>query len=299
MSISTHRANLPIGADLHIKYQSKSNFGAILICAKPITLTAYNDETFIRSWVTQNTERLSKRHGPQIRRYGLILVTTTYRAPQCSITAWTDKDKEVLMSAKVKAQMLGDDGVTLDSNDQLTDKDWTLYAEGPKKDRVVVFFDGFQYPAWDWWWEGLKLGLGRLGQAQEKTNRGKDASSLVVRQATMNGQHPLRTGLPPRESLVGQRKRSWDGKAQQRNGLLDVQSPPRSRRASPVNGQSRSGICGAQPSPADEWQHSIPMPLSRPARPWEGMFKNLWSEHEARPFVLTCAQRISIRYWLQ
>ena len=53
-----------------------------------------------------------------------------------------DKDKEAVMSAKVKAQMLGEDGVTLDYTDQLTDKDWTFYAEGPNKDGVVVFLFG-------------------------------------------------------------------------------------------------------------------------------------------------------------
>ena len=270
MSISAHRANLPVGADAHVKYQSKSKFGAVLICAKPITQTAYNDETLLRSWVTQNTKRLSERHGPQIRRYGLILVTTTYRAPRCSINAWRDKDKEALMSAKVKAQMLGDDGITLDYTDQLTDKDWTQYLEGPKKDGVVVFFDGFEYAPWDWWWEGVKLSLGSGGPVN-KREKEKEASSLVMRNATMSGQPPLRTGLSPRESLVGRRKRSWDEKHIQRNGSLNVQSPLWSRRASPANGQSPLGVRRTDPPPTEGWRQSIPMPVPTPPRPSEEM----------------------------
>ena len=60
----------------------------------------------------------------------------------------------------MKAQMLGDDVIKLGVNDQLTDKDWTIYAEGTKKDGVVVFFDGFRYPPWNWWWGQVKQRLG-------------------------------------------------------------------------------------------------------------------------------------------
>jgi hypothetical protein len=118
-------------------------------------------------------------------------VTTTYRAPGASINAWTDQDKEV--------QILGDDGVTPDFNDQLTDKGWILYAEGPKKDGVVVFFDGFQYMPWDWWWEGVKLSLGGGEPARERREKEKQVSSLMVRQPTTNGQSQLevRRADPP------------------------------------------------------------------------------------------------------
>ena len=267
MRAYTHRANIPVGVTAQIKYQSKSRFGAVLICKNPITQTAYNDETLLRSWVTRNSRQLSERHGPQIRRYGLILVTTTYTASRASINAWRDKDKEALINAKVKAQMLGDDGMTLDYNDRLTDKDWTNYAQGPNKDGVVVFFDGFEYAPWDWWWEGLKLGLGSR-ELVKTPSREKDGNALLLRQATMSGQRPARTTLwSLRESLVGQRKRSWDEKKPvQRNGSLDLQSPPRSRRASPVHAQSPLGLRRTDPPPTDGWRHSMPVPVSASSR---------------------------------
>ena len=182
-----------------------------------------------------------------------------------------DKDKEAVMSAKVKAQMLGDDGVTLDYTDQLTDKDWTLYAEGPNKDGVVVFFDGFEYAPWDWWWEGVKLGLGSGGPVKEKRDK-EEGRSLAVRQAAMNGQRSLRTGLSPRESLVGQRKRSWDEKPVEKNGMLHAPSPPRSRRASPQNEQSPLGVRRVDPTSTEGWRHSLPVSTSVPRKRSEGMF---------------------------
>lgn len=267
--LHTCRSNIPVGADAHIKYQSKSNFGAVLICAKPVTQTAYNNETLLRSWVKKNTKLLSERHGPQICRYGLTLVTTTYTAPRCSINAWMDKDKEAMMSAKVKAQILGDDGVTLDYADQLADKDWTLYAEGPNKDGVVVFFDGFEYAPWDWWWEGVKLSLGNGGPTKERRN--KEGRSLTVRQATINRQHSLRKGLSLRESFIGQGKRSWDEKSVE-NGILHAQSSPRSRRASPQNEQSPLGVRRVDATSTEGWRHSLPVSASVPRKRPEEVF---------------------------
>ena len=269
--LRTCRSNIPVGADAQIKYESKSNFGAVLICAKPVTQTAYNDETLLRSWVKKNTKLLSELHGPQICRYGLTLVTTTYTTSRCSINAWMDKGKEAVISAKVKAQMLGDDGVTLDYTDQLMDEDWTLYAEGPNKDGVVVFFDGFEYASWDWWWEGVKLSLGNGGPAKERRNK-EEGRSLTVRQATINRQHSLRTGLSPRESSVGQGKRLWDKNPVEKNGILHAQSPPRSRRASPQNEQSPLGVRRVDPASTEGCRHSLPVSTSMPRRRPEEMF---------------------------
>ena len=243
------------------------------MCKNPITQTAYNDETLLRSWVTNNAKQLSQRHGPQIRRYGLILVTTTYRASRASINAWRDKDKEALMSAKVKAHMLGDDGLKLDYTDQLTDKDWTNYTEGPNKGGVVVFFDGFEYSPWDWWWEGVKLNLGS-GRSVGQRDREKAGSALLVRQATMSGQRPARAGLSQRESLVGQRKRSWDEKPRLITVPVNVQSPPRSTRASPVNAGNPLGVRRTDSSPPNGWRHSMPDPL--PASPGQEDTVNGW-----------------------
>jgi hypothetical protein len=182
-----------------------------------------------------------------------------------------DKDKEAVMSAKVKAQMLGEDGVTLDYTDQLMDKDWTLYAEGPNKDGVVVFFDGFEYAPWDWWWEGVKLSL-RSGRPVKEKRGKEEGRSLTVRQATMSRQPSLRTGLSPRESLVGEGKRSWDEKPVEKNGILHAQSPPRSRRASPLNEQTPLEVRRVDSASTEGWRHSLPVSTSMSRKRPEEMF---------------------------
>lgn len=147
---------LPVGADAHIKYQSSTKFGAVLITRKPITLTSYNDETLFQTWLADNKSQLSSLHGAELRRYGLRIITRTYTSPGCSIRAWDSKDRETTMSVKAKAEMAGELGAELDWTDRSTDKDWSHYCGNDKGDTVVVFFDGIEVPASYWWCEGLK-----------------------------------------------------------------------------------------------------------------------------------------------
>ena len=140
----------------------------MLIAQKPITLTSYNDETLFQAWLSANKALLSLSHGPQLRRYGLRIVTRTYTAPSCSINAWEDKDNEANMSVKAKANMMGELGGGLDWTDTLTDKDWSHYSGKHKGDTVVVFFDGIEVPAWEWWLEGLRTSIGRRDPSTER-----------------------------------------------------------------------------------------------------------------------------------
>lgn len=156
----TPDVGLPVGADGHVQYKSDTKFGAILIAQKPITLTSYNDETLFQAWLRVNRARLCSLYGTELRRYGLWLVTTTYTSPRASINAWQDKDKDANMSVKVKANMVGDLGGDLDWMDKTTDKDWSHYAGTGHGDTVVLFYNGIEVPAWEWWWEGVKVSIG-------------------------------------------------------------------------------------------------------------------------------------------
>jgi len=151
-------SNLPAGAEAHIKYTSKKNFGAVLMTQKPITLTAYNDERLFLAWLDANKSRLYKAYGTELRRYGMWIVTRTHVAPGCSINAWIDDSKEAIVSLKAKAAMLGELGEELNWTDKLTDKDWCHYtAKGG--DGLVVFIDGIQVKPSRWWIQGITENL--------------------------------------------------------------------------------------------------------------------------------------------
>ena len=152
------RQNMTVGADAHIKYTNKEKFGAVLMTHKPITLTAYNAERLFCAWIASNKSLLYARHGPELRKYGLWVVTRTYTAPQASINAWMDTNRAAVVSMKMKASMLGELGEDLSWEDKLTDKGWSHYANRDKGG-VVVFVDGIDVSKFEWRKEGVRQAI--------------------------------------------------------------------------------------------------------------------------------------------
>lgn len=73
------------------------------------------------------------------------------------------------MSVKAKANMMGELGGEWDWTDKLTDKDWSHYSGKDNGDTVVLFFDGIEVPAWEWWVEGLRTSMGRSRPSKERS----------------------------------------------------------------------------------------------------------------------------------
>lgn len=219
------------GAEASVRYASKTRFGAVLIAQKPITLTSYNDETLFRHWINNNRATLAQLHGVELSRYGLLLVTRTYTAPQVSINAWVDKDKDASMSIKAKANMMGDLGGNVDWAERSSDKDWAHYSN---KEGVVAFFDGIHIPAWQWYYNGVKARIRRdLGFAKKQMT-------------------PNRAGLLPHGSWKPS-KHSRDPRKSSAPGADDIwlqQSP-----LSPVNQRNH-----VLPVPRDEEKEEEPRP---------------------------------------
>lgn len=104
-----------------------------------MNVTALNEERLFKDWVESNKPFLYNQFGRELKKYGMWVVTVTYTAPGCSINAWLDKDKEVLLSAKAKASMVGDYGAKLSWTDHITDKDWCHYSGDPSRwDEVIA-----------------------------------------------------------------------------------------------------------------------------------------------------------------
>ena len=175
--------NVAGGADAHVKYTSSSKFGAVLITRHPVTLHAYHQERLFLQWLDSNRRMLYLENGSQLKKYGLWIITKTFSAPGCSITAWADDAKDALVSVKAKASMLGELGTTLSLEDTVMDKDWSHYDAASSDDSVVVFVDGIKIASSDWFWEGVKLGLptfvsrssSRRNSSRRNSSRGSSA----------------------------------------------------------------------------------------------------------------------------
>ena len=233
MSLDTSAAtpnNIPGGADAHVKYAAASKFGAVLMAWKPVALHAYNDERLFRAWLAANRAALAARHGAELRRYGLWLVTRTHSARGCSINAWFKANRSALVSVKAKAAMLGELGQGLDAADEVFDKDWCHYRSragpggDPAVDGLVLFLDGIEVKAREWWLEAARQalfggppppdGLQRAHVARPAVPRplSPDAKPRVVERGTHDGDpaaaaaRKLATS-PPRRSPHSPRER--------------------------------------------------------------------------------------------
>lgn len=118
-------------------------------------MTGYNDERLFLNWLEANRAQLLEKHGRQLRKYGMWIVTRTHTAPGCWINAWQSKNREALLSVKVKANMLAAAGNEVEMDDSTSDRDWTCYRAKDDKG-VVVFMDGIEVTASQWYLESVK-----------------------------------------------------------------------------------------------------------------------------------------------
>ncbi|KAB9006577.1 hypothetical protein FH972_026931 [Carpinus fangiana] len=179
----------------HVKYASKSSFGAVVIASKPVTMTGYNDERLFLAWLAANKEKLMERYGTQLRKYGLWIITQTHTAPGCWINAWQDKRREAVISLEAKANMLGGVSEGLNFDDLSSDRDWTHYMSEDGTG-VVVFMDGIEVKPMEWMLQGLKQSIG-LSRSTSKPRRSSFSSSKVCPDAMQSTQEGTSKYLTP------------------------------------------------------------------------------------------------------
>ena len=204
--------NVPGGADAHVKYASRSNFGAVLMTLRPVALHAYNDERLFLAWLAANRAALYAHHGPELKKYGLWVVTRTHRAPGCSINAWMKASQSTLVSLKAKAAMMGELGQGLGLQDQVFDKDWCHYRARKGEDGVVLFLDGIEVKAWEWKLQGIKQSVfGRGLPPVKRTTTGQLGEptahpAIPIRKRASSSSRAPKPGLyddaPPEKSLA-------------------------------------------------------------------------------------------------
>lgn len=151
----------------------------MLISNKPVTLTAYNHERLFLNWLDENKKKLLELYGPDLRRYGMWIVTRTYTSPGCSINAWLDSNKEVVTSLKAKASMMGELGEDLELSDKIQERDWCHY-QGKDGDGVVLFLDGIDMTPLQWKLEAFRQNLPTLARADSRSRRQSTFSTRVA-----------------------------------------------------------------------------------------------------------------------
>jgi hypothetical protein len=94
---------------MHAKYETTSDYGALLLSSYPIIRERYYYESIFRTWVKDNIATLC--HGPlgsDIEKYGLFVVRQTYATKRCAIASWSKPSQSISLKFQVGASGIAD-----------------------------------------------------------------------------------------------------------------------------------------------------------------------------------------------
>ncbi|KAF9032346.1 hypothetical protein BJ165DRAFT_1358008 [Panaeolus papilionaceus] len=136
---------IPVTASTVFKYTSDLDTGAILLTDPPITHERFYHESPFKQWVKQNSLTILKQW-PEVKTYGLWVVTSTYSTQRCAINLWNKKGCGLHIGFSTDVAGLGELGPDGEWYRSSTEEGWMEYG-GKGNDKTVVFFGGlkFQY----------------------------------------------------------------------------------------------------------------------------------------------------------
>jgi len=80
--------NAPVTLGGSIKYESKKDFGAVLVVTNPVENTKFKNIGDLRKWVQQSWSKINNQsYAHSLHKNGLIIVHETYSTSEVSITA--------------------------------------------------------------------------------------------------------------------------------------------------------------------------------------------------------------------
>lgn len=102
-------AGFPAEVKMVLDFSAKTNFGAILHCARQVTEEGfYHTDPFLQ-WAKTNAQALISAC-PDVKRHGVWVVTSTFGTQEADILAWVDKGRTASMGFKLAVPAAGEIG---------------------------------------------------------------------------------------------------------------------------------------------------------------------------------------------
>jgi hypothetical protein len=98
---------IPVSAGAVWKYNSSTDFGAILMTTPPVTREMINHEDPYERWCQKNAKTILKLR-PEVKDHGMWIVTKTHSTKYCSLNVWKSKQKDVHVGFSAKVAEGGD-----------------------------------------------------------------------------------------------------------------------------------------------------------------------------------------------
>ncbi|KAK4155842.1 hypothetical protein C8A00DRAFT_13152 [Chaetomidium leptoderma] len=164
---------LPLEVGGAVEYQSKADFGAVLLCDDAVVADGFDVRDPSLAWLKRNSAALLADF-PDLKRHGVCVATWTYSATSVHINAWEGTGRKVVLGFKVGAAAAAA-GVGNAGSSQMAwsrvegSSGWAHFVDGEKR---VVFFSGVK----------VNYGVfGPRGQAEKRWRGAKSDKFLVHR----------------------------------------------------------------------------------------------------------------------
>jgi hypothetical protein len=120
-------AGIPADAKALYKYKSTTNFGAVLLTSQISKLRYYVDAPF-QSWIRDNSSLIESQY-PEVKTYGLWVVTEILCSPKVALNVWTEKETETVVGFAAGAKGVVDLNADGNWHTDQEDGGWIYFEE--------------------------------------------------------------------------------------------------------------------------------------------------------------------------
>lgn len=93
--------------DRVIKYITKSDFSALLMCDSNVVVDSFNFCDSFKNWLKNNLKMLLKNHKTDLQKHDIIAIIRMYTSDNMYLQTWNDWDFKVTLSVKFAALRTG------------------------------------------------------------------------------------------------------------------------------------------------------------------------------------------------
>ncbi|KAH6972077.1 hypothetical protein BKA56DRAFT_620646 [Ilyonectria sp. MPI-CAGE-AT-0026] len=169
-----------------IEYQSRVDFGAILMCDDAVVAEGFDVRDPFLAWIKKNSAALLAEF-PDLQKHGIYIPTWTYSAAETHINAWEGVEHKIVLGFQVGATGVGNVGPGTSWSRGRASNGWSHYLDGKR----VVFFSGVK----------VKYGMFGPREEVEKKWRGQPSDKFLVHRLSDEDDGELESSLAEMEVL--------------------------------------------------------------------------------------------------
>ena len=128
-----------------VEYQTRDNYGAVLISSSPVVREAFYYRSPFKRWVQENASVLLHGHlAEDIKKHGLFVATQTFATKKCAITAWKNPETKATFGFGTDIAGLAELSPEVEWYSGSSESGWNIH-QADEPEMKVVFAGGLSF----------------------------------------------------------------------------------------------------------------------------------------------------------